>query len=64
MDKEQYYRLLELNRIINSTYGVPPKHPDNLKELYTEYLKLRKMYCKCKKDRKLNIYYYNHISED
>lgn len=48
MTKEQYYRLLQLRMIIHSTYGFPPKHPDNLQELYDAYMKLRKMYSECK----------------
>ena len=48
MTKEQYYRLLQLRMIVHSTYGFPPKHPDNLQELYDEYMKLRKMYSDCK----------------
>ena len=41
MTKEQYIRLLQL-RMIVPTYGFPPKHPDNLDELFEEYMKLRK----------------------
>ena len=48
MTKEQYHRLLELKMMIHTTYGFPPKHPDNLDELYKEYMKLRKMYSDCK----------------
>ncbi len=48
MTKEQYIRLLPLRMIVHSTYGFPPKHPDNLDELSEEYMKLRKMYSECK----------------
>lgn len=34
--------------MVHSTYGMPPKHPDNLNELFEEYMKLRKMYSECK----------------
>lgn len=48
MTKEQFRRLLQLKMMVHSTYGLPPKHPDNLQELYDEYMKLRKMYSECK----------------
>lgn len=48
MTKEQYIKLLQLKMIVHSTYGWPPKHPDNLDELLEEYMKLRKMYSDCK----------------
>ena len=48
MTKEQYYRLLQLRMIVHSTYGMPPKNPDNIDELFEEYMKLRKMYSECK----------------
>ena len=48
MTKEQYIRLLQLRTMVHSTYGFPPKYPDNLQELYDDYMKLRKMYSECK----------------
>lgn len=48
MTTEQYTRMLQLRIEVHSTYGVPPRHPDNLKELYEEYIKLRRMYSECK----------------
>lgn len=48
MTKEQYIRLLQLKTMVHSTYGFPPKHLDNLQELYDDYMKLRKMYSECK----------------
>lgn len=48
MTKEQYERMLRLRLDVHSTYGIPPKHPGNLQELYEEYIKLRKLYADCK----------------
>ena len=48
MTTEQYRRMLQLKFEVNSTYGFPPRHYENLQELYEEYIKLRRMYSECK----------------
>lgn len=48
MTTEQYKRMLKLKYVVHSTYGFPPKQPENLQELYEEYIKLRRMYSECK----------------
>ena len=48
MTTGQYKRMLKLKHDVHSTYGLTPKYPENLQELYEEYIKLRRMYSECK----------------